>query len=210
VNGRDVQVNVVSGDDVWSPWPISWSAVWVGALAAVVAAMIFGLVTIAIGANVMGPGGHTVRWHDITVGTLVASVFASFLAFVIGGWCASKVSGLRYAEPAVLHGVIAFLVATPLLVVLVALTGGAGLGGWYGGLAGPPAWQAAVANAPVNPNAARIAQNGALTGLTAVLLGLIGAVVGAWLATGEPMVFAIERHRPDSARPARRASHVIP
>jgi hypothetical protein len=166
--------------------------------------MIFGLVAISVGANVMGNGGHTVRWHDITVGTLIASVFASFLAFVIGGWCASKVAGLRHAEPAVLHGAIAFLVATPLLAVLVSVTGGAGLGGWYGGLAGPPAWQAAVANAPVNPNAARIAENGALTALTAVLLGLIGAVIGAWLATGEPMVFAVERHRPDAVRPARR------
>jgi len=209
MDNGDVQVNVVDGDP-WSPWPISWSAVWVGALAAVVAAMLFGLIAIAIGANVMGNGGQTVRWHDITLGTLFASVFASFLAFVIGGWCASKITGFRRAEPAVLHGAIAFLVAVPVLVVLVAVTGGAGFGGWYGGLAGPPAWQAAVANAPANPDAARIAQNGALAGLTALLLGLIGAVIGAWLATGEPMVLAVERHRPEPVRPARRVPPVTP
>jgi hypothetical protein len=210
MDSPDVQVNVVGGDDAWSPWPVSWSAVWVGALAAIVAAIIFGLISVAIGANVMGSGGHTVRWHDITLGTLIASVLASFLAFVVGGWCASKVTGFRRAEPAVLHGAIAFLVATPLLAALVAITGGAGLGGWYAGLAGPPAWQAAVANAPANPNAARVAENGALTALTAVLLGLIGAIIGAWLATGEPMVFAVERHAPGAVRPAPGARRVIP
>ncbi|MHB8733456.1 MAG: hypothetical protein ACYDAB_16970 [bacterium] len=203
MDGPGVQVNVVTGGDAWTPWPVSWSAVWVGALAGVAAALVFGLIGIAIGANVMGTGGHIVRWHDVSLGTLVASVFGAFLAFVIGGWCAGKVSGLRRAEPAILHGAIAFVVAVPLLVLLVAVTGGSAFGGWYGGLAGPPAWQAAVQNAPVNPDAARIARNAALAAVTAILLGLVGSVVGAWMASGEPMVFALERHRLTEAGPAR-------
>jgi hypothetical protein len=187
-----VQVNVVAGD-VWTPWPVSWSAVWVGALAALAATVVFGLIGIAIGANVMGTGGHIARWHDVTVGTLIASVFGAFLASVIGGWCAGKVGGLRRAEPAALHGAIVFVVALPLLVLLVAATGGTAFGGWYGGLAGPPAW-AAAQNAPANPDAARIASNAALAAVTALLLGLIGSVVGGWMASGEPMVFVLERH----------------
>jgi hypothetical protein len=199
MNGPGVQVNVVTGGDAWTPWPVSWSAVWVGALAGVAAALVFGLIAIAVGANVIGTGGRITSWHDVTLGTLAASVFGAFLAFVIGGWCAGKVSGLRRAEPAALHGAVAFVVALPLLMLLIAVTGGAAFGGWYGGLAGPPAWQTAMQNAPVNPDAARIARNAALAAVTAVLLGLIGAVVGAWLASGEPMVFALERHRIEGA-----------
>jgi hypothetical protein len=202
MNSPGVQVNVVAGD-VWTPWPVSWSAVWVGALAALAATVVFGLIGIAIGANVMGAGGHIVRWHDVTVGTLIASVFGAFLAFVIGGWCAGKVGGLRRAEPAALHGAIVFVVALPLLVLLVAATGGTAFGGWYGGLAGPPAW-AAAQNAPANPDAARIASNAALAAVTALLLALIGGVVGGWMASGEPMVFVLERHGLEGAggRPA--------
>lgn len=200
----DVQVNV--GGDGWTPWPVSWGAVWVGALAGIAASLIFGLVAAAIGANVMGTGGHVARWHDVTLGTLVASVLGAFLAFVIGGWCAGKVVGQRRAEPAALHGAIAFIVALPLLVLLIAITGGTAFGEWYAGLAGPPAWQTAMQNVPVNPDTARIARNAALATVTAVLLGLIGAVVGGWLASGEPMVFVVERHASGAPRPMRGTS----
>lgn len=57
------------------------------------------------------------------LGTLVASVFVAFLTFVIGGWCAAKVSGLSRAEPAILHGAIAWMVAVPLIVLLIAAAG---------------------------------------------------------------------------------------
>lgn len=199
MDGPGVQVNVVTGGDACSPWPVSWSAVWVGALAALAAALIFGLIAVAIGANVVGAGGHIVRWHDVTIGTLIASVFGAFLAFVIGGWSAGKVTGVRRAEPAILHGAIAWMIAVPMIVLLISVSGGAAFGGWYGGLAGPPAWQTALQNAPVNPDAARIARNGALAAITALLLGLIGAVIGAWLASGEPMTLAVERRRLEAA-----------
>ncbi len=37
--------------------------------------------------------------------------------------------------------------------------------------------------------AAIMARNGALAALTALLLGLVGSVVGGWMASGEPMTF---------------------
>ncbi len=43
------------------PWPVDWSAVWAGALAAIAAALLLGLVGIAIGAHQLGPGDREVE-----------------------------------------------------------------------------------------------------------------------------------------------------
>jgi hypothetical protein len=66
-------------------------------------------------------------------------------------------------------------------------------GGWYAGLAGTPAWATAVP--PVDPDMAAAARNPALVTVTALLLGLVGAVLGAWLASGEPMSLMHYRRR---------------
>jgi hypothetical protein len=98
-----------------------------------------------------------------------------------GGWVASKIAGLRRAEPAMLHGAVVWLVAVPLLLVLAAL--GAG---WYSGLAGTPPW-VAPPSGPVDPDAALAARNSALGAITALLLGLTGSVIGGWLGSRKPM-----------------------
>ena len=61
-------------------------------------------------------------------------ICAAFFSFVIGGWVAGKITGARHSEPTILHGVIAWLVATPLLLAMLAFGAGNALGGWYGGL----------------------------------------------------------------------------
>ena len=57
-----------------------------------------------------------------------------------GGWVAARVAGIRRAEPAMLHGAIAWLVAVPLLLIAAGLGSGNVLGSWYGGLGGTPSW----------------------------------------------------------------------
>jgi len=63
--------------DVQAPWPLSWSAVWVGTLAAVALVLILGLVGIAIGAHRVGHPLGT--WHDMSFLALIWSVLAAFL-----------------------------------------------------------------------------------------------------------------------------------
>jgi len=41
----------------------------------------------------------------------------------------------------------------------------------------------------------RVTRNTALTAVTALLLGLVGSVVGGWLASGEPMTLTRDRNR---------------
>jgi hypothetical protein len=189
-------VTVVPPGEGWVRWPVYWSAVWVGALAALATALIVGLAGGALGAHQLTPGHRIATWRDFGLGALVFSVVGAFLAFVVGGWVAARIAGIRRSEPAMLHGAIVWLLAVPLLLALAGLGAGTYFGGWYGGLAGTPAWAAgAAAAAPVDPTAAVAARNAALGALTALLIGLVGGVVGGWMASGEPMTFTYHRTR---------------
>jgi hypothetical protein len=154
---------------------------------------VLGLTGIAVGAHQTGVNARITNWSDIGLVALIFSVTGAFFSFVVGGWAAGKIAGARRAETASLHGAIVWIVAAPLLLVLAALGAGSYLGGWYSGLAGTPHWAAAPAAA--DPNAALVARNGALAALTALLLGLMGSVLGGWLASGEPMTFTNHRKR---------------
>ena len=88
-------------------WPVSWSAIWIGGLAALAAGLIFGLAGTALGAY---SETRIVSWHKFQMWALVFSICGAFFAYAIGGWTAGKILGARRAEYAVLHGVIAWLV----------------------------------------------------------------------------------------------------
>lgn len=213
-------------DETWVSWPVYWSAVWVGSLAALAAALIFGLAGIAVGAHLLGPENRIVDLKKTSLFALIFSVCGVFFAFAIGGWVAGKVAGIRRSEPAMLHGAVAWLTATPLLLILAGLGAGSFFGGWYGGLSGTPGWASAPQTpfeAPIPPGAAAAPEaqdeyrrelaayrqqvkqwkedtpaavrNSALGAVTALLLGLVGAVIGGWLASGEPMNFTHYRTR---------------
>jgi hypothetical protein len=197
----DVEVvEVIEEPGAWRAWPVYWTAIWVGALASIAAAVIFGLIGIAIGAHQTGVAGQIVKWGEVPRVSVIASVLGAFLAFVVGGWVTAKIAGIRHSEPAILHGTIAWLTAIPLLLVLVAIGAGTGFGGWYGGLGGLPAW--VTPTGPVDPNATITVRNSALAASTAVLLGLVGSVIGGWMASGEPMTFTYRR--PDGTPMPRR------
>jgi hypothetical protein len=173
--------------ETWVAWNVNWSAIWAGALAALCAALIFGLLGTAVGATSLE---KISSWHTITMIDVAFIVCGAFFSFVIGGWVAGTITGARHSEPAILHGVIAWLVATPILVTMLAAGAGTAFGGWYGGLIASPIGAAAVA--PATPDVVR---NTAMAALTSFLVGLIGSVIGGWMASGEPMTFTFYRKR---------------
>lgn len=172
-----------SVDDLWAPWPVNWTAVWVGALAALAAALVFSLIETAAGAQAMK---NVVSWKTISIASIAATICAAFFAFVIGGWVAGKIAGPRHAEPAILHAAIAWLVALPLL--FAASTAGAG------GIFSP------LVAVTVAPDAIR---NTALAALMSLFVGLIGSVIGGWMASGEPMTLTHYRTRQPMYAPRR-------
>lgn len=171
-------VDVVVVDDAPRPWPVSWGAVWIGALAGLLATVIFGLLSVGLGAQTAGVEGRITDWDDVGLWALVFAIFGAFFVGVIGGWSAARAGGLARAETAILHGVAAWLIGTTLFLFLSALGGGA-IGGWAAAFTPTPAG--------VDPATAEAARNSAIAGAFVLLLGLVGSVVGAWLASGEPM-----------------------
>jgi hypothetical protein len=153
--------------------------------------LLIGLIGSAVGAH---ETSRYVDWKKVRFIGLVFSVAGAFFAFVVGGWVSARIAGIRRSEPAILHGAIVWLLALPILVVLIALGGAGHYGGWYGGLSGSPAWSTAVP-AAVDPEVAKGLRNTAMATVTALLVGLIGAVVGGWMASGEPMTFSHHRTR---------------
>lgn len=180
----------LSGIDLW----LYWSAVWVGVLVAFAILIIFGLVGVAVGAHQIGAAMRISKWSDFGMPALFFSVFGSFLAFVLGGWVAGKIAGTNRSEPGMVLGAITWLLAIPVVLVFLVLGGASYLGTWYGGLAGTPVWLMQGVATP-DPNAAIIARNSALGAVTTLLLGLVGGVIGGWLASGEPMTFSHYRTR---------------
>ena len=173
----------------WTRWPVAWSAIWVGALTALAVGLIIGLLGYAVGANEVA---QTVDWKKLRVITALFSVGGAFFAFVAGGWTAARIAGIRRSEPAMLHGAITFLVTLPLFMVLAAIGVSGHWGGWYGGLASMPPL---ASGSPIDPDAAEAIRNNAIATAVALLLGLVGSVIGGWMASGEPMTFTHYRTR---------------
>jgi hypothetical protein len=176
-----------SQPETWVPWGVNWSAIWVGALAALTASLIFGLIGTAVGATSIEKFSSFQTISRIDVAMVICS---AFFAFVIGGWAAGKVTGAKHSERTILHGSIAWLVATPMLVVMLALGAGNAFGGWYGGLVVSP-----FGTAVAQPATPEVVRNTALAAITGLLVGLIGSVIGGWMASGEPMTFTHHHKR---------------
>jgi hypothetical protein len=174
----------------WTVWPIAWSAIWVGALTALAVGLLIGLVGFALGAQEVS---RSIDWKKLHLISVIFSVAGAFFAFVAGGWVAARIAGRRQSEPAILHGAVVWLLTVPMLLALAAAGGIGHFGGWYGGLSALPSLAAAAS--AVDPDVAAATRNDALATAVALLIGLVGAVLGGWMASGEPMTFTHYRTR---------------
>lgn len=180
---------------VWNAWPVSWSAIWVGTLAAIAVGLVIGLIGVAVGAH---EASRYVDWKKVRLTAIVFNVVGAFFAFVVGGWIAAKIAGITRSEAAMLHGGIVWLLAIPMLILAAALGVAGDMGGWYGALSGVPVWATAVPTP--DPELARMMRNTAVASVVALLIGLMGAVIGGWMGSGEPMSLTYYRQREIAGR----------
>ena len=199
----------------WQHWPINWTAVVVGALAALSFSMLFALTAAALGAQQFTPEHRIVDLHKVGMLLVAFAVLGAFFSFVIGGWAAGRIAGILHSEPAMLHGAIVWLVAVPLIALFSTLGAGGYNSSWYGGLgyhaygsdypyAAPPAlsatatdlqratsdadWAEYRRNLKIwRDDSPRVARNAAMCAVTSLLIAMMGAVIGGWAASGEPM-----------------------
>lgn len=197
----------------WQHWPVNWTAVGVGALAAFAVSVLFGLSAVALGAHELTPNYRIVDLRKAGMLLVTIGVIGSFFAFVTGGWIAGKIAGILHSEPAILHGAIVWLTAIPLIIAYTALGANGLTVGWLGGLGNAKVEAPFVRPEPLpasateqaragydadwaqyrrdiaawNAETPRVARNAALCAVSALLLGLMGAVIGGWLSSGEPM-----------------------
>jgi hypothetical protein len=188
--------SVLTENEKQVAWPVSWSAIFTGALSSFAAMTVFGLAGAATGITALSSVKNFSGWKSLSLIDTAFAIFGAFIAFVIGGWITGKIAGFRRAEPAMLHAAMSWLVALPMLLAFIALGMGKIFGGWYGGLVGSSPWTATAALSP-SPETVRYV---AVAALTALLLGLMGAVIGGWMACGEPMSITHYRKREDAAR----------
>lgn len=203
---------VVLMEPVERPWLVSWSSVFVGALTTSTVLLVFGLIGLALGAHLLGPSRITLDWKTMGWLSVIFNVCGVFFAFVGGGWVTSRIAGFFRAETAMFHGAIMWVVVVPLLTILAAHGASNYMGGWLGGLsANHPAWadvkeiapasfnsntsEPAKAQTYADSNAAKGIRNVALSAVAAILLGLMGAVIGAWMASREPMTLTYWKYR---------------
>ncbi|HEV2248889.1 MAG TPA: hypothetical protein VGT60_00080 [Candidatus Limnocylindria bacterium] len=183
---RPVAVRRTYWNDAWSGWHLDWGAVWVGALAMLIAAVLFSFISVAVGAQ-KAVDARVLKWADVPAATVIFSVLGAFLASALGAWVAARMSGARLAEPAILHGVAAWLVVMTMVMFLAALASNANslAGGYLGNMTPPGA--PAPASGPVDPNAAIAIRNAAVGSVLGMLIGLMGAVIGAWIGSGDKL-----------------------
>jgi hypothetical protein len=180
----------MNGIDTSRQWPVAWSAVWVGALAALAVAIVIGLIGFAVGAHEVS---RAASWRNVRLLSLIFNVGGAFFSFVVGGWVAARIGGFERAEMATLHGAIVWLLTIPMLLALAMARSVWFFGGWYVGLMSPLA-------ASSSQDLAAGVRNGAIAATAALLIGLMGAVIGGWMASGEPMTLSARRLRAELSR----------
>jgi hypothetical protein len=211
--------------ETWRHWPVNWSAVIVGVLSTMAIALIVTLVAVAVGAHNLDPTVRVVDVKKISLTAMIISVASAFFAFVVGGWVAGKIAGIFRSEHAMLHGAIVWLVALPVIGLFATLGAAGYAGTWYAGMAAqqngsyyatpytqPETLSANATADEVSRNQAawteyrkNVAQwreetpkanrNGALLAITTMMLGLMGSVLGGWMASGEDMNFSHVKNR---------------
>lgn len=112
---------------------ISWGAIIAGAILALVLQVMFGLLGLGIGLATVDPetaGGPSAR--ALTSGAGIYAALTILIATFAGGYTAARMAGSYARRDAVLHGIIAWAVATLVAVYLVASGASAVVTGTFG------------------------------------------------------------------------------
>jgi hypothetical protein len=174
-----------------------WRTTLAGSLTACTVLLLMGLLGLAVALSQFNAGTAA------TEGALPAAfgrnvgfwiLFSLLTSFVIGGYVASRAERVRVVEHAAWHGAQVFLLASPLLVLLLMgglLAEASAVTSVISGLHVDPTVQARVNPSAVGDAAGHLRDMTWLT-LIGALFGLIGSAAGGML--GSPRVMPVRAH----------------
>lgn len=107
----------------------AWSAVFAGALVALMTTFLLSLLAAGIGFQNIDPASEPNTFAGFGTGGLVALIATNLIALFLGGWVTGYLAGLPHRGDALMHGVLTWAVLTVLTIVLLTTAVGRFIGG---------------------------------------------------------------------------------
>ena len=107
----------------------AWSAVFAGALVALMTTFLLSLLAAGIGLQNVDPASEQNTFAGFGTGGLVALIATNLIALFLGGWVTGYLAGLPRRGDALMHGVLTWAVLTVLTIVLLTTAVGRFIGG---------------------------------------------------------------------------------
>lgn len=198
----DVDVGVGSGFAGRAVRRISWGAVFAGAVVAIMALVMLGLLGVAFGAGTIGSEGRSAA-RELGVGAGIWWLVTGIIAVFLGGLVAGRLASPERRHDGALHGVVVWAVTS--LVLLFSLA--SALGEMAGGSLS--LMQGAQMSAQASPSAVREAasavSHGALWAFVffsaTSIAGAIGGAIASPLRRKHTIPRAAVRRSPGERRP---------
>lgn len=125
-------VETVYGAEVTAGAPvkrITWSAIFAGAVVALVVQLVLGVLGLGIGFGIVSQNADPSMGTEFAVGSAIYWVIAALISLFAGGWVAGRLSGQRSKTDASLHGFLTWGVATLVTILFLGSAVGSFIGG---------------------------------------------------------------------------------
>lgn len=118
----------VRNDLIVSPRVTWWSAIVAGAFTAISIQVIFAVLGTAIGLSVFS-GGEDALEAGLSIGAAMYWLVTGLISLFIGGYVASRMRNTANGRVGAIHGFLTWCTVTVLSMLLLAMAGGAAIGG---------------------------------------------------------------------------------
>ncbi|MBI5492661.1 MAG: hypothetical protein HY893_06995 [Deltaproteobacteria bacterium] len=180
---------------------ISWGAIFAGTVVALV---------VQVGLSLLGMGIRAIQPAAGGIGAIagVWLLLSSIISLFVGGWVATRMSGVLLPVEGILHGLVIWGLST--LVTFYLMT--SAFGSLISSAAGALGMGFTAMRMPTGPEVtgaisevARTLPNAALWGFIGLLLGAIGAAFGGWAGRPTHLMKAAGREEKEAAERFRKA-----
>ncbi|HOO16960.1 MAG TPA: hypothetical protein PK920_01565 [Phycisphaerae bacterium] len=111
--------------------PVSWGAIFAGAVLVTVIQLMLGLLGLAIGLAAVEPGKGEGYFAGLGIAGYIWWLASGIVALFIGGWASARLAGAHRRTNGALHGLVVWGLATLFMAYLLTTTAGNIMGGAF-------------------------------------------------------------------------------